>query len=150
MGHATRAYRRRHGCYLNIICTEQIYRRPPNPLSCQPHVIRFSGPRLGRLRNDPESVAAVQGLFTDEHREHYPGEGESGQAKRRYRSGLICVKLPLTQGLSIASNVLVMNRQNQLEVLCVVSAVWIPLLDPNIDAQHATKGFLIYHLSGIG
>ena len=52
------AYRRRHGCYLEVICADQIYRIRSNRAFCQRHAIRLSGPRLGRPKNDPELKAA--------------------------------------------------------------------------------------------
>ena len=42
------AYRRRHGCYPEVICVDQIYRTRSNRAFCQRHSIRLSGPCLGR------------------------------------------------------------------------------------------------------
>ena len=44
--------------------------------------------------------------------------GKIGQGKRRYGLALILEKLPVTQGASIAMNILVMNLQNALRAVC--------------------------------
>jgi hypothetical protein len=124
-------YRRRHGHYPEVICADQIYRTRSNRAFCQRHGIRLSGPRLGRPKNDPELVAAERQQFMDDQRQRNAVEGKIGQGKRRYGLGLIREKLAVTQGSTIAINVLVMNLQKLLELLFVLFAYWLQLLLSN-------------------
>jgi transposase len=126
------AYRRRHGHYPEVICADQIYRTRANRAFCQRHGIRLSGPRLGRPKNDPELVAAEKRQFINDQRQRNAVEGKIGQGKRRYGLGLIREKLSVTQGSTIAINVLVMNLQKLLEVLFVLFAYWLQLLLSNV------------------
>ena len=57
--------------------------------------------------------------------------GKIGQGKRRYGLDLIREKLAVTQGSTIAINVLVMNLQKLLELLFVLFAYWHQLLLSN-------------------
>ena len=125
------AYRRRHGHYPEVICADQIYRTRANRAFCQRHGIRLSGPRLGRPKNDPELVAAEKRQFINDQRQRNAVEGKIGEGKRRYGLGLIREKLSVTQGSTIAMNVLVMNLQKLLELLFVLFAYWLQLLLSN-------------------
>jgi hypothetical protein len=142
------AYRRRHGCYPGVICADQIYRTRSNRAFCQRHGIRLSGPRLGRPKNDPELVAAEKRQFVDDQRRRNAVEGKIGQGKRRYGLGLIREKLSATQGSSIAMNVLVMNLQKLLELLCLFFAHFWQLLVNAARALSANSRGLSYQLSG--
>jgi len=122
------AYRRRHGHYPEVICADQIYRTRSNRAFCQRHGIRLSGPRLGRPKNDSELVAAEKQQYLDDQRQRNAVEGKIGEGKRRYGLGLIREKLALTQGSTIAINVLVMNLQKLLELLFVLFAYWLQYL----------------------
>jgi hypothetical protein len=122
------AYRRRHGHYPKVICADQIYRTRSNRAFCQRHGIRLSGPRLGRPKNDPELMAAEKQQFIDDQRQRNAVEGKIGQGKRRFGLGLIREKLAVTQGSTIALNVLVMNLEKLLELLFVLFASWLQLL----------------------
>ena len=51
-----------------------------------------------------------------------------GQSKLRYGLGLIREKLAVTQGSTIAMNLLVMNLEKLLELLFVLFACWLQLL----------------------
>jgi transposase, IS5 family len=133
-------YRRRHGHYPEVICADQIYRTRSNRAFCQRHGIRLSGPRLGRPKNDPELVAAERQQFMDDQRQRNAVEGKIGQAKRRFGLGLIREKLAVTQGSTIAMNVLMMNLEKLLELLFVLFAYWIQLLlwnEPKKDLRFA-------------
>lgn len=123
-----RSYRRRHGHYPKVICADQIYRIRSNRAFCQHHDIRLSGPRLGRPKNDPQLVAAVKKQFADDQRQRNAVEGKIGQGKRHYGLALIREKLAITQGLTIALNVLVMNLEKLLELLFVLWVCWLYLL----------------------
>jgi hypothetical protein len=122
------AYRRRYGHYPEVICADQIYRTRSNRAFCQRHGIRLSGPRLGRPKSDPELVAAEKQQFIEDQRQRNAVEGKIGQGKRRYGLGLIREKLAVTQGSTIAINVLVMNLQKLLELLFVLFAYWLQYL----------------------
>ena len=136
-----KAYRRRHGHYPEVICADQIYRTRSNRAFCQRHGIRLSGPRLGRPKNDPELVAAEKQQFMDDQRQRNAVEGKIGQGKRRYGLDLIREKLAMTQGSTIAINVLVMNLQKLLELLFVLFAYWLQLLLSNEPGKR--PGFAI-------
>ena len=125
------AYRRRYGHYPEVICADQIYRTRSNRAFCQRHGIRLSGPALGRPKSNPELVAAEKQQFIDDQRQRNAVEGKIGQGKRRYGLGLIREKLAVTQGSTIAINVLVMNLQKLLELLFVLFVSWLYLLLSN-------------------
>ena len=55
-------------------------------------------------------------------------EAKICQAKRRFGLGLIREKLAVTQGATIALNVLVMNLEKLLELLFILFASWLHLL----------------------
>jgi len=135
------AYRRRHGHFPEVICADQIYRTRSNRAFCQRHGIRLSGPRLGRPKNDPDLVAAEKQQFMDDQRQRNAVEGKIGQGKRRYGLDLIREKLAVTQGSTIAINVLVMNLQKLLELLFVLFAYWLQLLLSNEPGER--PGFAI-------
>ena len=143
------AYRRRHGCYPEVICADQIYRTRSNRAFCQRHAIRLSGPRLGRPKSDPELVAAEKKQFIDDQRQRNAVEGKIGECKRRYGLGLIREKLIATQGSSIAMNILVMNLQKLLQLLFVFIALCWQLLIATTKAQHASRALFPYQLNGI-
>ncbi len=125
------AYRCRNGRYPEVICADQIYRIRANRSFCQRHGIRLSGPRLVRPMNDPELLAAEKRKFLEDQRQRNAVESKIGEAKRRYGLGLIREKLAVTQGSTIAINVLVMNLQKLLELLFVLFAHWHQLLLSN-------------------
>ena len=64
-------------------------------------------------------VAAEKQQFIDDQKQRNAVEGKIGQGKRRYGLALILEKLPVTQGSSIAMNILVMNLQKLLELLFI-------------------------------
>lgn len=136
-------YRRRHGHYPEVICADQIYRTRSNRAFCQRHGIRLSGPRLGRPKNDPELMATDKRQFIDDQRQRNAVEGKIGEAKRRYGLGLIREKLAVTQGSTIAINVLVMNLQKLLELLFVLFSHWLQLLLSNEQGERPRFPILI-------
>ena len=143
------AYRRRHGCYPEVICADQIYRTRSNRAFCQRHAIRLSGPRLGRPKSDPELVAAEKKQFIDDQRQRNAVEGKIGECKRRYGLGLIREKLRATQGSSIAMKLLVMNLQKLLRLLFVFIALCWQILIATAKTQHANRALFPYQLNGI-
>jgi len=130
-----RAYRRRYGHYPKVICADQIYRTRANRAFCLRHGIRLSGPRLGRPKSDPELLAEEQRQFLDDQRQRNAVEGKIGQGKRRFGLGLIREKLPVTQGSTIALNVLVMNLEKLLELLFVLISALLRILLVNESGQ---------------
>ncbi len=66
--------------------------------------------------------------FIDDQRQRNAVEGKIGQGKRRFGLGVIREKLAVTQGSSIAMNVLVMNLEKLLELLFILFASWLQLL----------------------
>jgi hypothetical protein len=137
------AYRRRYGHYPEVICADQIYRTRSNRAFCQRHGIRLSGPALGRPKSNPELVAAEKQQFIDDQRQRNAVEGKIGQGKRRYGLGLIREKLAVTQGSTIAINVLVMNLQKLLELLFVLFSHWLQLLLSNEQGERSRFAILI-------
>jgi hypothetical protein len=103
----------------------------------------LSGPHLGRPKNDPELVAAKKQQFIDDLRQRNAVEGKIGQGRRRFGLGLIREKLPVTQGSTIALNVLVMKLEKLLELLFALFASWLHLLHVN----HKGKGIRFVCLS---
>ena len=77
-------------------------------------------PRLGRPKSDPELLAEEKRQFLDEQRQRNAVEGKIGQGKRRFGLGLIREKLAVTQGSTIALNVLLMNLEKLLALLFVL------------------------------
>ena len=88
----------------------------------------MSGPRLGRPKSDPELVAEEKRQFLDDQRQRNAVEGKIGQGKRRFGLGLIREKLAITQGSTIALNVLVMTLEKLLELLFVLFMAWLRFL----------------------
>ena len=143
------AYRRRHGCYPEVICADQIYRTRSNRAFCQRHSIRLSGPPLGRPKSDPELIAAEKKQFIDDQRKRNAVEGKIGECKRHYGLGLIREKLIETQGSSIAMNILVMNLQKLLQLLFAFIGLCWQILIATAKSQHANRALFTYQLNGI-
>jgi hypothetical protein len=135
------AYRRRHGHYPAVVCADQIYRTRSNRAFCARHKIRLSGPRLGRPKSDPDLVAEEKRQFIDDQRRRNAVEGKFGQGKRRFGLGLICEKLALTQGSTIAMNILVMNLEKLLELLFVLFTCWLHLLWASESVNNAHSDY---------
>jgi len=84
---------------------------------------RAFGPRV-----DPELAAAEKQQFTDDQRQRNAVEGKIEQGKRRFGLGLIREKLAITQGSTIALNVLAMNLEKLLALLFVLFTASLRLL----------------------
>ena len=82
----------------------------PTRPSASPGSIRLSGPPLGRPKSDVELVAEEQKQLHGDHRQRNAVEGKIGKRKRRYGLGLTREKFAVTQGSSIALNLLVINH----------------------------------------
>jgi len=68
-------------------------------------------------KSDPELLAEDKRQFLDDQRQRNAVEGKIGQGKRPFGLGLIREKLVVTQGSTIALNVLVVNLEKLLELL---------------------------------
>ena len=139
------AYSRRHGHYSAVICADQVYRIRSNRVFCASHKIRLSGPRLGRPKSDPDLVAEEKRQFIDEQRRRNAFEGRFGPGKSRFGLGLIREKLALTQGSTIAMNILVMNIEKLLELLFVLFTCWLHLLWARGSVNNAHSDLLLAH-----
>jgi len=93
-------------------------------------------------------VAAEKQQFIDDQKQRNAVEGKIGQGKRRYGLSLILEKLPVTQGSSIAMNILVMNLQKLLELLFIFFIFLWGLLDVSLGLQRAHEEGLSYQLTG--
>jgi hypothetical protein len=81
-------------------------------------------------------LAEEKRQFLDDQRQRNAVEGKIGQGKRRFGLGLIREKLAVTQGSTIALNVLVMNLEKLLELLFVFFAALLRLLLVNESGQN--------------
>jgi hypothetical protein len=70
-------------------------------------------------------VAEEKRQFIDDQRRRNAVEGKFGQGKRRFGFSLIREKLALTQGSTIAMNILVMNLERLLVLLFVLFICWL-------------------------
>jgi hypothetical protein len=73
-------------------------------------------------------LAEEKRQFLDDQRQRNAVEGKIGQGKRRFGLALIREKLAVTQGATIALNVLVMNLEKLLELIFVLFAALLRLL----------------------
>jgi hypothetical protein len=80
-------------------------------------------------------LAEEKRQFLDDQRQRNAVEGKIGQGKRRFGLGLIREKLAVTQGATIALNVLVTNLEKLLELLFVLFATLLRLLLVNESGQ---------------
>ena len=119
-----------------MICADQIYRTHAIRAFCLRHAIRLSGTRLGRPKSDQELLAEDKHQFPDDQgqRNAVAAEGlceavgKIGQSKRRFGLVLIRDKLAVSQGSTIALNVMVMNLQKLLELLFIIFVALLQLL----------------------
>jgi IS5 family transposase len=88
-------------------------------------------------------VATEKQRFIDDQRQRTAVAGKIGHGRRRYGLGLIREKLAVTQGSTIAINVLVMNLQKLLELLFVLFSHWLQLLLSNEQGERPRFAILI-------
>ena len=100
-----------------------------------------------RRRIPPAASAklALNQQFIDDQRRRNAFEGKFGQGKRRFGLGLIREKLALTQGSTIAMNILVMNLEKLLELLFVLFTCWLHLLWARGSVNNAHSDLLLAH-----
>ena len=112
-------YQQRHGCYLEAILADRIYRNRENLAYCKAHGIRMSGPRLGRPIADAVLKKAEKRLEQQDARERNAVEGKFGEGKRKYSLSRIMARLKETAECVIAMQFFVMNLEHKLRVLFV-------------------------------
>jgi IS5 family transposase len=81
------------------------------------HGILLSRPKLGHPKSDLELFAEEKRQLLDDQRQCHSVESKIGQGKRLLGLDLIGEKLAVTQGSTIAFNVLVMNLEKLQELL---------------------------------
>lgn len=117
------AYRKRHGCYPEVVLADKIYRNRENLRYCKERNIRLSGPKLGR---PPKQEQREQKLLAQrEASERNAIEGKFGEGKRSYGLGLIQARLQQTSETVIALQLLVMNIEHKLRLLFYPFFQWL-------------------------
>lgn len=111
------SYRKRNGCYPEVIQADTIYRNRENLRYCEKHGIRLSGPRLGRPLVDKEKQKEQKRLERQDASERNAVEGKFGEGKRRYSLARIMARLKDTAESVICLQFLVMNLEHRLRVL---------------------------------
>ncbi len=107
-----KAYKKRHGVYPESVHADNTYRNSGNRRFCREHGIRLSGARLRERFSwdlSDNNKLAHQDLI-----DRVVIEGKIGEAKRRYKLGLVMSKRPATTITSIAMTIITMNLQNLL------------------------------------
>ncbi|MED4901012.1 transposase, partial [Weizmannia sp. CD-2023] len=108
-------YYPRCGFYPDAILAEHLSRNPNHLASGKSHVIRLSGPRLGRPYKTED-----KNLERDERQdasERNAVESKFGEGKRKYGLGLIRARLQETSETVVALQFLIMNLERKLRVL---------------------------------
>ena len=90
-------------------------------------------------------MAEEKRQFIDDQRRRNAFEGRFGPGKRRFRLGLIREKLALTQGSTIAINILVMNLEKLLALLFVLFTCWLQLRWARGSVNNAHSDLLLAH-----
>mgnify|MGYP001597189795 CR=1 FL=1 len=107
------SYKRRHGCYPEVVLADQIYGSRENRKYLKERGIRFGGKRLGRppkkTKENKERLQELKAQRIQDSRERIPIEGKFGQGKNGYRLNYIRAKLQQTSEAWINCIFLVMN-----------------------------------------
>ena len=90
-------------------------------------------------------MAEEKRQFIDDQRRRNAFEGRFGPGKRRFGLGLIREKLALTQGSTIAINILVMNLAKLLALLFVLFTCWFQLLWARGSVNNANFDLFLTH-----
>ena len=106
-------YRRKFGCYPEVILADKIYQTRSNRAYCSEHGIRLSGPPLGR-RKASQTDAKVQNRMYRDACERNAIEGRNGNAKRRWGLDRIMAKLDETAKTEAILNIIAMNVSHRL------------------------------------
>jgi hypothetical protein len=104
-------YKRRYGCYPEVVYVDKIYRTRENREYCKNLGIKILGKPLGRRRkNDKEYKKLKEG-------DRNPIEGKLGQGKRKYSLDKIMGKLPETSESMIGMVFLIMNIDKLVKLI---------------------------------
>jgi hypothetical protein len=117
---AVEQYRRRYGCYPEVVQADKIYRNRANIRYCEERGIRLSGPRLGRPAADKSILREHRLAERQDNRERNAVEGKFGEGKRRYSLDLTKTRLPETSECVIWLQFLVMNMEHKLRILLLI------------------------------
>jgi transposase, IS5 family len=111
----------RFGCYPESVHADKISRNRNNRRYCKKHVIRLSGPKLGRppkiTEADAKRFKAQKQQARQDEIDRNAVEGKFGQGKRRYSLNRIMTKLSGTSETAIMLSFLVMNLKRWLATL---------------------------------
>jgi IS5 family transposase len=106
-------YKKRHGCYPEVVLADQIYGSRENRRYLNQHDIRFAGKALGRPKKETDAnqlqLREEKRRRKAEYRERIPVEGKFGQGKNDYRLNYIRARTQATSEAWIYSIFLVMN-----------------------------------------
>ena len=107
------AYKRRYGCYPEVVIADTLYGSRDNRSYLERNHIRFSGKPLGRppkiTPENKDELMRLKAQRRQEYRERIPIEGKFGQGKYGYRLNNIRARRADTSAAWINSIFLVMN-----------------------------------------
>lgn len=141
-------YRKRHGCYPEVVLADNIYGSRENRRYLKQHNIRFAGKALGRPRKETAAnrheLRAEKRRRKAEYQQRIPIEGKFGQGKNGYRLNYIRARTQATSEAWIRSIFLVMN-------LLVLAGSFLRLQKtPLLDSYSFIKELLLQFLSALG
>ena len=106
-------YKKRHGCYPEVVLADQIYGSRDNRNYMNEQDIRYAGKALGRPKKETSEnqsqIREERRRRKAEYRERIPIEGKFGQGKNGYRLNYIRARTQKTSEAWIRSIFLVMN-----------------------------------------
>ena len=106
-------YRKRHGCYPEVVLADQIYGSRENRKYLKKHNIRYAGKALGRPKKETSEnrneLREGRRQRKAEYQQRIPIEGKFGQGKNGYRLSYIRARTQSTSEAWIRSIFLVMN-----------------------------------------
>jgi len=114
-------YKRKFGCYPQVIMADKIYRNRENLQYCKEKKIRLSGPPLGRPTKDLDLRKEQYSQEKKDTKIRNAVEGKFGEGKRTYGLGRIAAHLAETSKSVIVLQCLTMNLQKRLRsLLCQI------------------------------
>lgn len=105
---AAEDYRRKFGCYPEVILADKIYQTRSNRAYCKEKGIRLTGPALGRPKEEKIDRKQKRQMYRDAC-DRNAVEGRNGNAKRRFGLDLLSTKLNETSKTEAAMIILAMN-----------------------------------------
>ena len=107
-------YRKRNGCWPEVVCADMIFRTRANLAWCKERGIRLSGPSLGRPPLDEGKLEERKRLEREDSAKRNEVEGKFGEGKRKYGLDRIRGKLPETSESIIILQFIIMNLWRML------------------------------------